>query len=55
MRDPTLEELELPEFEKIWQTIKGWDIERIPGDGYAGATGTDVITILDALGITGEK
>ena len=55
MRDPRPEELELPEFEKVWQAIKGWDIEDTPGDGYHGATGTNVIAILDALGITSEK
>lgn len=37
------------QFEAIWQAIKGWDIQRTPGAGYAGATGTDVMTILNAL------
>jgi hypothetical protein len=50
MRDPLPEELETPEFNAVWNAIKGWDIERYPGDGYHGCTGTDVITILDALG-----
>lgn len=33
----------------IWRAIKGWDLEREPGAGYAGTTGTDVVTILDAI------
>lgn len=35
--------------EAIWQTIKGWDLERKKGDGYAGATGTDVDAIMSAI------
>jgi hypothetical protein len=54
MRDPRPDELNLHEFEKVWQAIKGWDIRRTPNEGYGGATGTDVITILDALGVTKE-
>lgn len=38
-----------PRFEPIWQAIKEWDIQRSPRVGYAGATGTDVQIILDAL------
>jgi hypothetical protein len=38
-----------PRFEPIWQAIKSWDIQRSPDSGYAGATGTDVQIILDAL------
>jgi len=38
-----------PRFEPIWQAIKDWDIQRSPDTGYAGATGTDVQIILDAL------
>jgi hypothetical protein len=38
-----------PRFDPIWQAIKRWDIQRNPGAGYAGATGTDVQIILDAL------
>jgi hypothetical protein len=33
----------------IWKAIKDWDIERKRGDGYAGATGTDVEIILNAI------
>ena len=33
MRDPKPRELEMPEFEAVWQTIKGWDIEDAPGEG----------------------
>lgn len=51
LRDPTSEELESPRFNAVWNAIKKWDIEREPGDGYAGATGTDVCTILDALDV----
>lgn len=51
--DPTEEDIYTPEFDAIWQAIKGWDISRAPEeDGhrlYAGATGTDVMTILNAL------
>jgi hypothetical protein len=43
------EVLDSPEFEAVWQAIKGWDLARYPGAGYAGATGTDVLTILNAL------
>ena len=32
----------------VWEAIKGWDLERTQGDGYAGATGDDVLTILNA-------
>ena len=38
-----------PRFEPIWQAIKDWDIQRSPDTGYAGANGTDVQIILDAL------
>ena len=47
--DPTEEDLERPVFEAIWQAIKKWDIERDYGLGRAGATGTDVKTILIAI------
>lgn len=47
--DPTPEMLKTPEFQAVWQQIKGWDIERKPGDGYCGATGNHVRAILDAL------
>lgn len=36
-------------FELIWQAIKGWDIQREPGRGYAHATGDDVRTVVDAI------
>ncbi len=55
MRDPKPEELEMPQFEAVWQAIKGWDIEDTPGDGYHGATGNNVIAILDSLGITKQE
>lgn len=47
--EPTEEDLASPEFEAVWQAIKGWDLQREAGLGYAGATGTDVMTILNAL------
>lgn len=47
--EPTQQDLESPEFEKIWQAIKGWDIQREAGKGYAAATGTDVMAILNAI------
>lgn len=40
---------EHPLFNGIWQAIKGWDIERKPGVGYAGANGTDVQIIIDSI------
>ena len=48
--DPDAEMLKRPEFEIIWQAIKGWDIN-VPGAyvGYCGATGNHVRAILDAL------
>lgn len=48
--DPTPEMLATPEFEKIWQCIKRWDIN-VPDAyaGYCGATGNHVRAILDAL------
>lgn len=36
-------------FESIWAAIKKWDIERSPGDLYAGATGDDVRTIISSI------
>lgn len=47
--DPTPQDLERPVFEAIWQAIRRWDLERERGRGYAGATGTDVKTILRAI------
>lgn len=38
-------------FNAVWNAIKQWDIQRHPGIGYAGATGDDVCTILEALNI----
>jgi hypothetical protein len=48
--DPTLEMLDDPRFEAIWQAIKSWDIH-VPGayGGYCGATGNHVRAILDKL------
>ena len=37
-----------PLFEAVWTAIKGWDIERKEGEGYAHATGDDVREILKA-------
>ena len=43
-----------PRFEPIWQAIKRWDIQRNPDAGYAGANGTDVQIILDALDLAAQ-
>ena len=47
--EPKGTDLISPEFNAVWNAIKEWDIERIEGDGYAHATGTDVMIILNAL------
>ncbi len=49
MTEPTAHDLESPLFNAIWSAIKGWDIERLPGEGYANANGTDVMAIIDSL------
>lgn len=46
---PTPEMLTSPQFEAVWQAIKGWDISRHNDGLYAGPTGNDVRHILDAL------
>lgn len=54
-KDPTEDDIYTPEFDAVWQAIKNWDIGKKPDpdDGndylYAGATGTDVMTILNAI------
>jgi len=45
---------EHPMFRAIMNAIGGWDIRRLPGDGLAGATGTDVALILNALAEVSE-
>lgn len=47
--NPTDDDLADPEFEAIWQAIKGWDMRRTPNDLYSGPTGNDVMHILNAL------
>ena len=47
--DPTEGDLADPMFLAVWDAIKRWDIRRSPDRGYAGATGTDVMTILNAI------
>jgi hypothetical protein len=53
-RDPLPYELDLPEFNAVWDCIKKWDIG-LPFDIlrgrqlYSGATGNHVVAILDAL------
>lgn len=49
MTEPTREDLQDPVFEAVWQAIKGWDLRRSPDELYSGATGTDVMTILEAI------
>jgi hypothetical protein len=46
---PSQQDIESKEFQAIWGVIKAWDIQRVPNTGYAGATGTDVMRILNAL------
>ena len=46
-RDPSAEELNSALFEAIWQAIKKWDISRTSNGIYEGATGTDVVIIID--------
>lgn len=48
-RGPTEKELNSHLFSAIWNVIKNWDIERTPGEGYAGGTGSDVCEIMDAI------
>jgi hypothetical protein len=52
--EPTEVDLQSSEFNAVWDAIKKWDLDR--GDistsnrcNYHGATGTDVMTILNAL------
>jgi hypothetical protein len=47
--EPSDSDLKNPEFNAIWNVIKHWDIQRKQGAGYAGATGTDVMSILTSL------
>ena len=47
--EPTSIDLISSEFNAVWEAIKKWDIQRIEGEGYAHATGTDVMIILNAL------
>lgn len=47
--DPTPADLDDPFFEVIWQAIKGWDLAREQGQLYSGATGNDVMHVLNAL------
>lgn len=53
LRDPTPAELASPRFNAVWNAIKKWDISRESNGLYAGATGTDVCTILDAIDSAG--
>lgn len=48
-RDPSEAELRDPIFNAVWNAIKEWDICRDQSHLYAGATGTDVCIILDAI------
>ena len=50
--EPTQHDLESPEFKAVWEAIKNWDLDRGDTEGrtnYAGATGTDVMAILNAI------
>lgn len=46
---PTKDDVNSQEFQAVWGAIKGWDIQRQKGVGYAGASGSDVMHILEAL------
>jgi hypothetical protein len=50
MRSPTEEELNSELFNKIWNTIKSWDVN-VPEhySGYCGVNGSHVCLILDAI------
>lgn len=52
---PTQADLNDPEFEAIWQVIKTWDIDGGYRRGYYGATGSDVMLILNAVRATRKK
>lgn len=48
--DPTPEMLSGDRlFDAIWSAIKGWDIQRVHGSGYSGASGNDARHIYDAV------
>jgi hypothetical protein len=52
--EPTEQDLNSPEFKAVWEAIKKWDISRgytktSNRESYSSATGTDVMTILNAL------
>jgi len=49
LRSPSWEEVNSPLFNAIWSVIKHWDISRTANGRYAGASGTDVCMILDAI------
>lgn len=49
LTDPTKDDLQTPEFNAVWNAIKRWDIDRGLNEGWSHATGTDVMTILNAL------
>lgn len=50
MPNPTLEEVNSPLFNAIWNVIKNWDIGISHHyDGYTGASGSHVKIILDAI------
>lgn len=50
MPNPTVDDLNDPVFEAIWQTIKRWDVN-VPDcyTGYCGANGSHVMLILNAI------
>ncbi len=55
--DPTKKDLDDPVFNTIWDAIKKWDLSRGNENtlyrGYSGATGNDVMHILNAIRHTG--
>jgi len=47
--NPKPEDINRPEFNAVWEAIKGWDIQRSWGSGLHFATGNDVMYILNAI------
>lgn len=46
---PTSDDLNSSEFAAVWLAIRHWDIQRTPAEGYAHATGNDVMHVLLSL------
>ena len=53
--NPTEADQADPVFEAIWQAIKRWDVSRGGGALYSGATGSDVMHILQAVRVSAAE